>query len=395
LSRGQNAASDQNRWSIRMAESVIRQNPSPAALDFRPAMSWGYVQGLVVYSLQKVWSATGDDRFLDCGRQYADHLIDSTGAVRGIRIEDFNLDNINAGKILFLLYKKTGDEKYRKALFLLRSQFDAQPRTREGGFWHKKIYPHQMWLDGLYMGSPFLAQFAAVFNQPSLFDVAADQFILMEKHGRDPKTGLLYHAWDESRKQKWADSTTGRSPHFWGRGMGWYAMALVDVLDFLPKDHPKRTEIVAILGRLAKAIAAVQDPETGLWYQVLDQGPREGNYLESSASTMFVYALAKGVRKRILGSEYLETAKKGYEGVLRRFITADADGTVHIHRACAGAGLGGVPYRDGSYEYYIRERIRSDDGKAVGPFILGSLELESQSDGGRNPIDESTENTKE
>jgi unsaturated rhamnogalacturonyl hydrolase len=234
-----------------------------------------------------------------------------------------------------------------------------------------------MWLDGLYMASPFLAEFAKTFNEPALFDDVANQIILMEKHARDEKTGLLYHGWDESRQQRWANPETGQSPNFWGRAMGWYAMALVDVLDFLPADHPKRPEVIAILQRLAMAITNFQDAKTGLWYQVLDKGGKEENYLESSASCMFVYALAKAVKKGYIDSNFLNVAKKGYEGILKNFIEVDKDGLVQIHQACSVAGLGGDPYRDGSYEYYIGEKIRINDPKAVGPFILASLELES------------------
>jgi unsaturated rhamnogalacturonyl hydrolase len=374
---GQKAVPDSLPWSVRMAESVIKRNPSPGALDFRPRPRWGYVQGLVLLSLQQVWAATGNPRYLDYGKQYCDLLIDSSGAIRGIQIDEYNIDNINAGKILFKLLDQTQDPKYKKALLLLRSQFEKHPRTSEGGFWHKKIYPHQMWLDGLYMGSPFLAEFASRFGEPVLFDDVANQFILMEKHGRDAKTGLLHHGWDESRQQKWADPVTGKSPHFWGRGMGWFAMALVDALDFIPKNHPRRNDLIGILKRTVRAITDFQDGETGLWYQVLDQGRREGNYLESSASTMFVYALAKAARNKWIPDEYLGIAEKGYQGILRHLITVDDDGTVHINEACAGAGLGGNPYRDGSYEYYIHEMIRTDDGKAVGPFIMASLLFES------------------
>ncbi|HEX9973710.1 MAG TPA: glycoside hydrolase family 88 protein, partial [bacterium] len=198
-----------------------------------------------------------------------------------------------------------------------------------------------------------------------------------EKYARDEKTGLLYHGWDESRQQKWSNPATGQSPNFWGRAMGWYAMALVDVLDFLPDAHPKRTEIIGILNRLAIAIAKYQDKKTGLWYQVVDQGGRQGNYLESSASCMIVYALAKALRHSYIDEKFLTVARQGYDGILKNFIEIDKDGFVQIHKACSVAGLGGDPYRDGSYEYYIGEKIRSNDPKAVGPFILASLEFEA------------------
>ena len=205
------------------------------------------------------------------------------------------------------------------------------------------------------------------------------QIILIEEHTRDPQTGLLYHAWDESKQQPWTDPETGGSPHFWGRAMGWYAMALVDVLDHFPENHPRCREIVAILDRMVEALARVQDEATGLWYQVLDQGGREGNYLEASASCMFVYAIAKGTRKGYLDNDRLAIARKGYRGILRDLITVDGQGLVSLERICAVAGLGGNPYRDGSYEYYVGEPVASNDYKGVGPFILASIELEHSS----------------
>ena len=363
--------------SVRMAESVMKRNPEPWMIDFRKKPKWEYTQGLVLKAMMQVWVETGDKRYFDYVKTYYDQFVDDNGRIWLYKLKDYNIDRINPGKVLFRLYQETGDEKFRKAISLLRDQMKTHPRTSEGGFWHKKIYPHQMWLDGLYMGSPFLAEYAETFEEPDLFDDVCRQFILMEKHARDEKTGLLYHGWDESRNQRWADPETGCSPHFWGRGMGWYAMALVDALDFIPENHPKRHEVIAILNRLASAISSVQDDDTGLWYQVLDQGGREGNYLESSASCMFVYALLKGIRQGVVPSRYLAVAQKGYQGILTHFIEEKQDGEVHLHKVCAVAGLGGNPYRDGSYEYYIGTLVRSNDPKAVGPFILASLELES------------------
>ncbi len=253
----------------------------------------------------------------------------------------------------------------------------THPRTSDGGFWHKNIYPHQMWLDGLYMAAPFLAQFAVTFNEPALLDEVAQQFILMERHARDATTGLLYHGWDESRQQRWADPNTGRSPHVWGRALGWFAMALVDVLDYFPADHPKRAEIITMLQRLADAVLRFQDAETGLWYQVIDCSGQPGNYLESSAACMLVYTLTKAVKQGYIDPKFSAAAQKGYTGILKHFIETDKNGWVQIHQVCTVAGLGGTPYRDGTYEYYIHEKIGSNDPKAVGPFILASLELES------------------
>lgn len=360
-----------------MAESVMKRNPEPWMIDFRKTPKWEYTQGLVLKAIMEVWSTTGDERFLHYVKAYYDQFVNNDGSINLYRLEDFNIDRINPGKVLFPLYRETGDEKFKQAILLLRSQMKLQPRTKEGGFWHKKIYPFQMWLDGLYMGAPFLAEFAKTFDEPELFDDVANQFIWMESHARDTNTGLLYHGWDESRKQRWSDSKTGLSKHFWARSIGWYAMGLVDALDFMPGDHPKRQDLLAILHRLASAIVEFQDTESGVWYQVMDLGQRSGNYLESSASCMFVYALLKAVRKGYIDSSFRNAGRLGYRGILSQFIEVDSAGLVNINKACAVAGLGGDPYRDGSYDYYINTEIRSNDPKAVGPFILASLEMES------------------
>jgi unsaturated rhamnogalacturonyl hydrolase len=233
-----------------------------------------------------------------------------------------------------------------------------------------------MWLDGLYMGQPFYTEYASLMHEDTAFNDVARQFILMEKHARDQKTGLLYHGYDESREQKWADKKTGLSPHFWGRAMGWYAMALVDVLDYFPASHPKRDSITAILKRLATAVQKFQDPKSGVWYQVLDKGTSKGNYLEASASNMFVYALAKGVRKGYLPESYQNVARKGYDGIIKQFIKTDEKGQVNLHGTVSVAGLGGTPYRDGSYEYYLSEKVIVNDPKGVGAFLLAANEME-------------------
>src|SRR5690606_21402096 len=267
------------------------------------------------------------------------------------------------------------EEKYKKAAQRLREQITWQPRTKEGGFWHKHRYPYQMWLDGLYMAAPFYAQFSKTFNQPSYFDDVINQFVWMEQHARDNKTGLLYHGWDESKQQRWAHPQTGTSSEFWSRAMGWYAMGLVDVLDYIPKDHHRRKELINILQRLSTALKKYQDV-SGVWYQITDKGTVQGNYLESSGSCMFVYAVAKGARMGYIDKDYLMVAKNGFDGIIKNFIETDKPGYVHLLKSCSGAGLGGTPYRDGSFEYYINEPLRTDDLKAIGPFIQASIEIE-------------------
>ena len=367
--------SSQAPWSVRMADSDMIRNPKASLLDFATEPRWNYTNGLVCSALEQVWKKTGDEKYYNYMKAYADEMIQGDGSIRGYKPDEYNIDKVNSGKFLFAVYERTKDTKYEKAINLLREQMRTHPRTSDGGFWHKKIYPHQMWLDGLYMGSPFLAQYAKVFHEPALFDDVALQIQLIDKHTYDAKSGLFYHAWDESKEQKWADKETGRSPHFWGRAMGWYAMALVDVLDFFPADHLKRKEIIAIVEKMAQGISKYQDKETGLWYQVVDQGTREGNYLESSASCMYTYFLFKAVSNGYIGKQYLATARKAYDGILKRFIKVN-DGIVSITEVCAVAGLGGNPYRDGSYAYYIGEPKRDNDPKAVGPFIMLAIQAE-------------------
>ncbi|HYP52266.1 MAG TPA: glycoside hydrolase family 88 protein, partial [Pyrinomonadaceae bacterium] len=341
---------------------------------------WTYDLGVILKGVEGVWYATGDGRYFRHIQENLDHFVNSDGTIRTYKIEEYNIDHVLLGRSLLTAYKVTGQEKYRKAAAMLREQLKTHPRTSEGGFWHKKIYPHQMWLDGLYMGQPFYAEYAVTFGEPAeTFDDIAKQFVLMERHARDDRTGLLYHGWDESREQRWADKQTGRSPNFWGRAMGWYAMALVDTLEHFPKTHPRRAELVAILNRLAASVAKYQEPKSGLWYQVLDKGGAQGTSLESSAAAMFVYALAKGVREGHLPASYMRVAERGYKAMVNRFIKTDASGRVDFEGTVSVAGLGGNPYRDGSYEYYLSERVITNDPKGVGAFIKASVEMERAS----------------
>lgn len=358
-----------NTWSARMVESTLKRYTPK---DF----SWNYDHGLQVLAIQKAGEATGEERYLKFVSDWIDHFIQSDGTIRTYRLEEYNVDLVNSGKLLFGAYERTGDERYRKAIETLREQMRTHPRNHVNGFWHKQIYPFQMWLDGIYMAGPFLSEYAMRFNEPETFDDVTYQITLIAKHTLDAKTGLLYHAWDESKQQRWCDPITGCSKCFWGRGIGWYVMALVDVLDHLPQDHAQRSELITILDRTAAAVVKVQDEATGLWYQILDLPDREGNYLEASASAMFVYAFAKGVRNSYLKQDYLLSARRGYLGLLQNLIKIDSQGLLTLEKVCSGAGLGGVPYRDGSFEYYVTEKIIPNDPKGVGPFILAALEME-------------------
>jgi unsaturated rhamnogalacturonyl hydrolase len=342
----------------------------------RAHWKWHYEHGLFAKALLEVGSANGNSYYGQFVHDWVDYFVGPEDHIRTYRTREFSLDQINPGKLLFPLYHQTGNARYARAIDILIDQLQHQPRTESGNFWHKKIYPHQVWLDGLYMAAPFYAEYALTFNKPAIFDDITRQFILTEKLTRDPKTGLLYHAWDESRQQKWANPDTGCSPSFWGRGMGWYAMALVDVLDILPESYPDRLRLVEILRRLSHALLHFQDPVTGLWYQVLNFPGRAGNYLESSVSAMLVYVFCKAVRVGYLERDYLSAAGRAYRGLLENMIKVDASGKLTLEGTCGVAGLGGTPYREGTFEYYIGEKTIANDFKGVGPFILAALELD-------------------
>ena len=362
------------KWSERMALTLMKKYPEAYQLDDAKQPKWDYVHGLVMTGFEELYKKTNKKEYYNYLKSYSDATIDSLGNIPSYKFENYNIDMLIAGNHLFYLYKKTNDKRYLTALQKLRSQLETHPRTSEGGFWHKKTYPYQMWLDGLYMGETFYAKYTSTFENGKNFDDIALQFELIQKHLLDKKTGLLYHGWDESKKMDWANKETGTSPNFWSRSLGWYAMALVDVLDEFPNNHPKRQKLVGYLNNLCNSLAHYQD-STGLWYQVTDQGNRGGNYLEASGSAMFAYTFAKGSNKGYLPKNYKNLANKAFDGLIKNLVKVSPEGYITITQACAVAGLGGNPYRDGSFEYYVNERKKDNDPKATGPFILAALEL--------------------
>ncbi len=362
---------------VRLADSFVLRHPGAVTYDsIFTETKWNYEQGLILEALYQVYLYTGDEKYFQFIKENLDQYIEGDGKIRTYKFENFNIDLVNPGRALLYTYNKTGIEKFKIAADTLRKQLKYHPRTPSHGFWHKLIYPDQMWLDGLYMGQPFYALYSKLNNEPQFYDDIIHQFTLIEKKTRDKKTGLLYHAWDESKKQQWADPKTGLSPNFWGRAMGWYAMALVDVLDILPENYSKKVELKKILSRFAKAIIKYRDKNTNIWYQVVNLPDREGNYLEASATSMFAYALAKGANKGYLNKKYLTVAKDVFEGLLKHLSKIEDTGYINLYQICRSAGLGGTPYRDGSFEYYISEPKRMNDIKGYGPFILAALELD-------------------
>lgn len=356
------------------ADSEMKRFPKAWQLDHGKRLYFGYAQGLGCMAMLDMWKKTGDRKYFTYVEEWADTIINSNGEIYLYKVETYNIDYINPGKILFDLYAETGKAKYKLAMDLLVKQMKVHPRTLEGAFWHKLIYPHQIWLDGLYMGSPFLAQYAKTFDDKDMMDDVVNQFIVCAKHTYDAKTGLYYHAWDESKSMYWANKETGQSPNFWGRAIGWWYMALVDVLDFVPQDHPQRGELLKMIQGLADTLPKYQD-KNGLFYQVMDQGDRNGNYHEASVSSMFMYAYAKAVNKGYIDKKYKKYAEKIYDGLMKDLIIKNEDGTLTLTQCCSVGGLGGSSKRDGSFEYYISEKIRNNDSKATGPFIMGCIQL--------------------
>ncbi|MFL5541412.1 MAG: glycoside hydrolase family 105 protein [Longimicrobiaceae bacterium] len=367
------ASRDGQPWSVRFARSVMRRNP-------QTHRRWDYTQGVVLGAIERVALARRDRAMLAYVDRNMARWVTERGDITGYRLDDYNLDEVSQGRLLFGMFERTLDPQYRDAATLLREQLRTQPRTSEGGFWHKKIYPRQMWLDGLFMAEPFYAQYVQRFREPAAFDDIASQFILAARHTRDPRTGLMYHAWDEAKAQPWADSATGTSRSFWGRAMGWYLVGLVETLDHFPRNHPQRQTLIELFQDAAQAVRRVQDPRTGLWWDVLDQPGREGNYLEASASSMFAYAFAKGARMGYLDPSYRRAGERAFGGLLANLVRENPDGTVSLINIVQVSGLGGSrrgdgSVRDGSYAYYVSEPVVTDDYKGVGPFILAALEL--------------------
>jgi unsaturated rhamnogalacturonyl hydrolase len=367
-------------WSARMARSEMARRGDTLFYP-HPSARWDYTRGFLSRSLILLGRRLDDAAMVDYGAKIAESFVTPEGGIATYKLQDYNLDMLPPGRSLLMLYEQTRDERLKKAVELLRRQLAEQPRTSEGGFWHKKRYPYQMWLDGQFMGATFYAQYGKIFSEKEAFDDVAKQLLLMDKHAYDPKTGLHYHGWDEKRRQSWANKETGASPNFWGRAEGWYSMALVDCLDYIPPTQKDVEAIKEILRRVADGIVRWQDPQTGLWWQVLDQGAREGNYREATASCMFVYSLAKGINRGYLSREkYLPAVKKGYAGIVRDLLRTGEDGRLNLIQCCAVAGLGytsskGRP-RDGSFDYYISEPIVENDLKGIPALILAGIELQ-------------------
>ncbi|MGC1461321.1 MAG: glycoside hydrolase family 88 protein [Terracidiphilus sp.] len=371
------ADEDQMPWSQRAANAAMARWPlgnidGPGA---KPAFK--YELGVLLEGIDDVYLNTADVRYFNYIKSAVDELVTPAGAIPTYKPEEHDLGSILMGRQLLRFYGVTQDKLYLTAATQLYDQLQTQPRTPLGGFWNKQRYPNQIWLDDLYMAEPFYAEYASVAHHPEKFADITHQFLLVTEHMRDAKTGLLYHGWDESKEKRWAKNKTGDSPEFWGRAMGSYMMALVDTLDYFPADDPGRKQLIAILAEEAAALTRVQDAQTGFWYEVLDKGGAKGDYVESSASCMIVYALAKGVRRGYLPSRYGVNAERGYQGILATLVRKGPGDDVSATGTVNEGGLGGDPNRDGSYAYYLGEKVVANGPMGVGPFIMAAAEMEN------------------
>ena len=337
---------------------------------------WNYIDGCMITACLSLYKTTGDEKFLTFSRHFLDYFVKSGGVIETYRADEYNLDNINQGKNLFTLYDLTGKQRYRDAIETIRSQLETHPRTKEGNFWHKKIYPWQVWLDGLYMAQPFYMEYETRFNGMKGCLDSYRQFMNVKKLMRDPETGLYYHGYDESRQMYWANPETGCSPNFWLRAMGWFLVAMVDVLERMDEQlYYEYRSIMAMLKDAAEAMVRFQDPDTGMFWQVIDKPGIPGNYLETSGTALFAYAMLKGVRLGYLPKRFAAYGKKAFYGTCDKYLGVSADGKLQLSGICLVAGLGGASHRDGSLEYYFSEPVVENDAKGVGPLLLAYTEV--------------------
>ena len=335
--------------------------------------TWNYIDGCMIKALLEMYSITKNEKYFKFADNFIDYRVYDDGTIDGYDVNELNIDNINAGKTLFELYDLTGREKYRKAIDLIYSQIKLMPRTSEGSFWHKNIYPNQVWLDGLYMCQPFYIEYETRFNNKQNYDDIFLQFRNVVKNLKDPTTGLYKHAYDHTKTIFWCDPVTGLSQNYWLRALGWYTMALLDTIDKADKSHPEVEFLKKTFVELMDAMLKYQH-ESGMWYQVVNFGNIEPNYLETSGSSIMAYALLKGVRLGYLPESYAEYGKKAFNGVCEKYLTNE-NGEMHLGGICLVAGLGGKDMRDGTFGYYMSEPIVKDDAKGVGPFLLAYTEL--------------------
>lgn len=375
LKRARDFSPDSITWSTAIANTFMNLYPDACSLEVFAPKEWTYTNGFYTNALCRLFEYTNDSAYIKYAKNWADCFVTENGIIEVYKQEKYRLDDVLPGRTILEIYKYFPEEKYRIAADNFIHHIETQPRNTDGGYWHKKVYEHQMWLDGIYMGDVFTAQYAKMFAKPELFNEAVKQIDLIFKHTRDSVSGLLYHGYDESRNDVWANPKTGTSPEFWGRGMGWYMMALVDVLEYLPVEHPEREKVIQILKQTSLALSNVQDANNGLWYQVLDKGSSTGNWIETSCSAMFAYAFVKGYKEGFLDESYLHRAEKAFDGLKNNYIYFDEAGNFYLTQTVK-VGTLNFKDSDGSYGYYINVDRRINDFKGVGAILYLAMELD-------------------
>ena len=372
-----------NNYSEWLVASEMSRIKEPYLLDFSNKPKWSYVMGIEMESMLDTYKAYKNEKIINYLQQYPAKMIDENGNITDYKYKDFNLDNVRTARFIYRYDQLYPAKNMEKALKTLFKQLENQPRTNEGVWWHKAIYANQVWLDGIYMGLPFYTLAAPALKgdkkAKKYWDDAVNQITKTDARTYDAKTGLWKHAWDETHNMFWANKETGQSQHTWGRALGWYTMAMIEILDALPENYDRRNEVIALFNKAMNSVVKYQDKKTGLWYDVMDvNDPR--NYLESTCSSMFAYCLLKGYRKGYISEKFRDAGVKAYNGIINNFIRVNKDKTISLTRCCSVSGLGPdkSPNRDGSFEYYMSEPIRDNDAKGIGPFIWASLEMEQQ-----------------
>lgn len=337
---------------------------------------WNYVDGCMIKAILDLYSITKDERYFEFADAFIDARVHEDGTIDGYDVNEKNIDNVNAGKTLFELYDVTGKEKYKKAIDLIYSQIEGMPRTEEGSFWHKNIYPHQVWLDGLYMAQPFYMMYENRYDNCAKYDDIFLQFENVFKNMKNPTNGLYYHCYDCSRQMFWCDPVSGIGGLHWLRASGWFVMAILDTLDACDREKaPEKYDMLA--AKFKEVIDALlkYQQENGMWYQIINQPGQEKNYLETSGSAIMAYGILKGVRLGFLDESYAEYGLKAFEGICDKYLSIGEDGKLHLGGICLVAGLGGKTKRSGTYEYYMSEPIVNDDAKGTGPFLMAFTEV--------------------
>ena len=337
--------------------------------------SWNYIDGCMIKALLELYHITKDSHYLKLADNFIDYFVQEDGSILSYDPKEYNLDNVNAGKTLFDLYTLTSKEKYRRAIDTVYGQLKTQPRTSTGNFWHKLIYPNQIWLDGLYMAQPFYMQYELAYNEGKNCQDSYNQFLSVYQLMRDPRNGLYYHAYDDSKTAFWCDKVTGLSANFWLRALGWYAMALVDTIDIMPQSMAQeKAQLSRIYQELIDSMLPYQEEETGMWYQVVNRGGITPNYLETSGSAIFAYAIMKSVRLGLLNSSYFSYGQKAFDGICKKYLS-EKDGELQLGGICLVAGLGNKEMREGTFNYYMREPVVQNEAKGVAPLILAYVEI--------------------